>query len=577
MRLLSSALPIFRWGRTYSRATLLSDLLAALIVTLLMVPQSLAYALLAGLPAEVGLYASMVPLVLYALLGSSNGLSVGPVAIIALMTATAIQSIAGQGAWSHLEVAVALALLSGLMLIVMGWLRLGFIANFLSHSVISGFITASCFIIAASQTKHLFGIEVTGGNLWKIGVSLYHQIPSIHWPTAALGVGALLLLLILRLRLGSLLIWLGFPQGIASLLSKIGPLAVIIVASMLVVIFNLDTRGVATLGNIPSALPQLSWPPLDPLLWSQLLGSAALISLVGFVESVSIGQTIAAKRRESIQPNQELLALGTANIGAAVSGAMPVSGGFSRTVVNIEAGAQTPAAGIYAAIGMLLATLFLTPYLAMLPKAVLSAIIIVAVLSLVDLAFFRQTWRYSKTDFLTLLITVISTMAVSVEAGISLGIAVSISFYLYRTSQPHVAVVGQVPGTEHFRNVKRHNVITSKHVLSLRIDASLYFANARYLENSILTAVAQQPEVKDLVLVCTAVNGIDASALESLESIMERLASAGIRLHLSEVKGPVMDRLQNTEFLQQLTGKVFLTQFQAMQALAPEVAHQAGG
>ncbi len=569
--MLTKVLPIIAWGRSYTWALFLSDLLAAVIVSIMLIPQSLAYALLAGLPPEVGLYASILPLIFYSLFGSSRGLAVGPVAVISLMTAASIASIAEAGTIGYLEAAVALAFLSGVILFGMGLLRLGFLANFLSHPVISGFITASALIIAFSQAKHLLGVDVSGHNLLQIGGSLLSQLKSINGPTLVIGTLALGLLLSLRQWFKPLLIRLGMSQGLALSFSRTGPIWTILLTTLMVFGLNLDARGVATLGVIPEGLPSLTLPVYDADLWGKLLASAFLISLVGFVESVSVGQTMAAKRRESINPNQELIGLGAANIGAAISGGMPVSGGFSRTVVNVDAGAQTPIAGIFVAVGMAFSTVFFAPYLAMLPKATLGATIIVAVLPLIDIKILRQTWNYSKSDFLALVATILTTLIVSVEVGLSVGIALSITSYLRRTSQPHFAVVGLVPGTEHFRNIKRHEVIVSDRVLSLRVDGSLYFANARYLENCILQVIADKPAVKDLVLVCTAVNDIDSSALESLESIMRRLTSTGIRLHLSEVKGPVMDKLQRTDFVDKLTGKIFLTQFKAMQNLAPEV------
>jgi SulP family sulfate permease len=299
---------------------------------------------------------------------------------------------------------------------------------------------------------------------------------------------------------------------------------------------------------------------------------ALLISVVGFVESVSVGQTLAAKRRQRIEPDQELVALGASNVSAALTGGFPVTGGFARSVVNFDAGAQTPAAGVFTAVGLLLASLLLTPALYYLPQATLSATIIVAVLSLVDLGILRRTWAYSRTDFVAVLSTLLATLAAGVELGLVVGVGVSLALFLYRTSRPHIAEVGLVPGTEHFRNVLRHAVQTSPQLVTLRMDESLYFANARALEDRVNDAVAEHPELVHLVLQCSGINDIDASALESLEAIEKRLRDAGIALHLSEVKGPVMDRLKKTHFLESLSGQVFLTQFQAVRTLTPNVA-----
>jgi SulP family sulfate permease len=321
-------------------------------------------------------------------------------------------------------------------------------------------------------------------------------------------------------------------------------------------------------GSIPQGLPPLTLPTWDPGLWRALAVPALLISVVGFVESVSVGQTLAAKRRQRIEPDQELVALGASNLGAALTGGFPVTGGFARSVVNFDAGAQTPAAGVFTAGGILLATLFLTPALYHLPQATLAATIIVAVLSLVDFGILRRTWDYSKPDFIAVAATLLATLGLGVEAGLVAGVGVSLALYLLRSSRPHIATVGLVPGTEHFRNVLRHDVQVDPSILSLRVDESLYFANARALEDHINDAVAQRPGLRHLVLQCSAINAIDASALESLEAIEHRLKDAGVALHLSEVKGPVMDRLKTTPFLQHLSGKVFLTHFQAVSELA---------
>jgi len=325
---------------------------------------------------------------------------------------------------------------------------------------------------------------------------------------------------------------------------------------------------------VPQGLPPLTVPAFDAELWSSLAVSALLISVVGFVESVSVAQTLAAKKRQRIDPDQELVGLGAANLGAAFTGGYPVTGGFARSVVNFDAGAETPAAGIFTAAGIALATLLLTPLLLHLPKATLAATIIVAVLSLVDLGSLRRTWAYSKSDFAAQAATILLTLGFGVEAGIVAGVGLSIFLHLYRTSRPHCAVVGQVPGTEHFRNVERHEVVTDPAVFMIRVDESLYFPNARFLEDRISDAVAGDPRIRHVVLMCSAVNEIDASALESLEAINERLGASGVALHLSEVKGPVMDRLRRSHFLGALTGSVHLTQFDAFRALSPELAER---
>lgn len=560
-------LPILEWGRSYDRGTLTSDLVAALIVTIMLIPQSLAYALLAGLPAQVGLYASIVPLIAYAVFGTSRTLAVGPVAVISLMTATAAAGVAAQGSAEYVAAALILAFLSGSILLAMGLLRLGFLANLLSHPVVSGFITASGIIIAVSQLKHILGIRASGEALPEMLTTMTGSLSGLNMPTLIVGASALAFLFWVRKGLRPLLLRLGLKPRLADLLAKAGPVFAVAVSILAVVGLGLEARGVAVVGPIPTGLPPLTPPLFDPALWSALLVPALLISVIGFVESVSVAQTLAAKRRQRIEPDQELVGLGAANIGAALSGGYPVTGGFARSVVNFDAGAETPAAGAYTAVGIAAAAMFLTPLLYFLPIAVLAATIIVAVLSLVSFGNVAEVWRYSKSDFAAMAGTILVTLLMGVEAGIITGVGVSLALYLWRASRPHAAIVGLVPDTQHFRNVLRHEVETAPNLLTLRIDESLTFINARWLEEHVLKLVAERPELEHLVLMCSAVNEIDASALESLEAINHRLADAGVKLHLSEVKGPVMDRLQRSDLLEELTGRVFLSQFDAFEEL----------
>ncbi len=568
-------LPAAAWLRGYDRATLGQDLFAALIVTLMLIPQSLAYAMLAGLPPQVGLYASIAPLIAYAAFGTSRTLSVGPVAVVSLMTAAAIGDIAASGSAGYVEAALVLALLSGLVLLGMAVLRLGFLATFLSHPVISGFITASAVLIAASQLKHILGVRLEGDTLVELAPALVEALPAANGPTLAIGVLATVFLFWVRKGLKPLLLRAGLPVRAADFATKAGPVVAIIATTLAVAAWDLVESGVRVVGTVPAGLPAPSMPRFDAALWMQLLPAAALISLVGFVESISVAQTLAAKRRERIDANQELVGLGSANVAAALTGGYPVTGGFARSVVNFDAGARTQLAGVFTAVGIALVALLFTPLFRNLPQAALAATIIVAVMSLVDLGTVRHTWRYSRSDFSAMAVTVAVVLAVGVEAGIVAGVALSILLYLWRTSRPHIAIVGQVPGTQHFRNIERHAVLTSPHVLSVRVDESLYFANARYLEDRLYDEIARRPEIRHVVLMCPAVNYIDASALDSLEVINERLHQAGVLFHLSEVKGPVLDRLQRSHLLEHLSGRAFLSQHQAMATLDPGLTRQA--
>ena len=565
--LLERLLPALAWTRGYHRSLLASDMLAAMIVTIMLIPQSLAYALLAGLPAEMGLYASILPLIAYALFGTSRALSVGPVAVASLMTATAVGKVAASGTLDYATAAVAMALISGLMLFVMGLLRFGFLANFLSHPVVSGFITASGIIIGLSQLRHILGIHGHGDTITELLASLSRNLADTNALATLTGVAAIAFLFWTRRGLAPLLRRCGLADTPAGMLAKAGPVVAILATTLASYYGDFGQRGVDLVGAVPRGLPVLGIPSFDLQLWSDLALPALLISIIGFVESVSVGKTLAAKRRQRIDPNQELIALGAANMASGVSGGFPVTGGFSRSVVNFDAGAETPAASFFAAIGIALAALLLTPVLYYLPKATLAATIIVAVSTLVDFAVIRRAWRYSISDFVAVTTTIVATLLLGVELGVLAGIVASIGLHLYKTTRPHIAVVGAIAGTEHFRNVERHNVITHPNIVSLRVDESLYFANASYLEDYIYRLVAEIDGLQHVILQCPAVNEIDLSALEALEAINHRLQEQGLTLNLSEVKGPVMDTLQKSDFLQHLSGKVYLTHHQAVQAL----------
>ncbi|MBB3764914.1 SulP family inorganic anion transporter [Sphingomicrobium lutaoense] len=564
---LARYLPILEWGRQYDRSILTSDLVAALIVTIMLIPQSLAYALLAGLPPVVGLYASILPLVAYAIFGTSRTLAVGPVAVISLMTASAAGAVAAQGTAQYLEAAITLAMLSGAMLAILGFLRMGFLANLLSHPVISGFITASGILIATSQLKHILGVRAGGDNWPDMLSSLAASLGTVNGWTLAMGLPTTLFLFWVRKGLKPALEAIGLAPRMAGIIAKAGPVIAVAATILAAIFLDLGDEGVNLVGAIPQGLPPFALPSFDMGLIGQLWVPALLISIIGFVESVSVAQTLAAKRRQRIAPDQELIGLGASNIASAFSGGYPVTGGFARSVVNFDAGAETPAAGAYTAVGIALASLFLTPLLFNLPIATLAATIIVAVLSLVDLKTPGRLWRYSKADFAAHMATILITLWAGVELGVIAGVAVGLLLYLWRASRPHAAIVGRVPGTEHFRNVLRHEVITDPAILSIRVDESLTYLNARWLEEYVLERVADQPEVQHVILMASAVNAIDASGLESLEAINHRLKDGGIAFHLSEVKGPVMDRLRRTHFLDELNGKVFLSHDHAVAAL----------
>jgi len=567
-------LPIAKWLSRYTWNQLTSDAIAALIVAIMLIPQSLAYALLAGMPPELGLYASILPLIAYAVFGTSSTLSIGPVAIASLMTAAALADVVEQGTADYIAAGVTLAALSGLLLLLAGIFRLGILANFLSHSVVSAFITASAIIIALSQLRHLIGIEMHGDNLIELISSLLAGISEFNQYTAAIGLGVLGLLVLLRATGESVLVKLGLGKQSANILLKTAPVFAVLFTILLVSWLQLESRDVAIVGEVPAGLPGISLPGFSLDLARELLLPAALISLIGYVESISVGRTLGGRRRERVNNDQELIGLGAANLASSVSGAFPVTGGFSRSVVNFDAGAVTQMAGILAAVLIALVSLFLTPLLYHLPNATLAATIIVAVVSLIDFSVVKKTWRFSRSDWSAVVITLVMTLLAGVEAGVSCGVLLSLGLHLLRTAKPHIAEVGLVEGSEHFRNVRRFKVATVPEILTLRIDESLFFANVTVLEELVYKHVFENDQIAHVILMCTAVNELDYSALETLEELNQRLLEDGITLHLSEVKGPVQDRLQRSNFFKHLSGRVYLSQHEAFRDLLARFNYQ---
>ena len=569
---LEKFLPVLQWLPEYQRKDLSGDIIAGTIVTIVLIPQAMAYAMLAGLSPQIGLYSCIVPIVIYSVLGTSRTLAVGPVGLMSLMTATALSSLNLPDNQLNLA-ALTLALLAGIILMLMRIIRLGAFVNFLSHPVISGFTSAGALLIAFSQLKHLLGLTLPNGLPWYKGlIYMTTNLEEINWITATLGIGGILLLVGMRSGVPKILTSLGTPATLVNILSKSGPLMAVIVGTLLSRIFELHSHAnVSIVGSIPAGLPAIAIPRFDWPLWQMLLQSAALIAVIGFLESVSVAKALASRRRQKINANQELLALGAANIGAAFSGGYTVAGGFGRSMVNFTSGANTPLASLITAALIAFSLLFLTPLFYYLPHAVLAAIIMLAVSALIDVDSIHHTWTYNKADTAALVTTFIAVLVIGLEPGILFGAGLSIALYLHQSSRPHLAIVGRVGNSEHFRNIDRHSVKTYPDILALRIDENLYFANTHYLEDKILELVADNKEVRHLVLICSAISFVDSSALESLRSLIEYLKNAGVILHLAEVKGPVMDRLEKTNLLDNLgEGKVFLSAHEAMQVLSGE-------
>lgn len=547
-------IPALGWLRGYRRGDLAADVLAGTIVAVLLVPQAMAYALVAGLPPQAGLYASLAPLVLYALLGTSRYLAVGPVAVVSLLVAGGLAQLGPLEPEQAMGVAAFLAVAVGLLQLGMGLLRAGFLVNFISHPVVSGFTSAAALIIASSQVAPLLGVSAPRGEApWETIAQLAAKLGETRSTTLLVGSLAVLVLVAHPRLVRRWMERRTVPEWTRALLPRAAPLLVVVAGTLAAFAFGLHERwSLAVVGSIPAGLPDFSLPPLEASSLRALLPTVLAISLVGFLESFAVAQSLAARRRQSVEGSQELVALGVANLGAAFTGGYPVTGGFSRSMVNFGAGARTGLASIVTAGLVALTLVGLTPLLYFLPRAVLAAVIVVAVLQLVDLREARRVWAYSRSDGLALAATFAGVFALGVEAGILVGVVLSALLHFARSSRPHIAIVGRVGNSEHFRNVERHDVITVPEVLAIRIDENLYFGNARNLEERLHGLVAERPELRCVLLIASGINHIDATGLEFLEHSAAAFQEAGIELHLAEVKGPVMDRLERAGFPEHL-------------------------
>ncbi|WP_373991819.1 SulP family inorganic anion transporter [Duganella sp. BuS-21] len=536
---------MLQWLKLYRRDQLPGDISAGLVVAMMMIPQGMAYAMVAGLSPVVGIYASILPPIVYALFGSSMTQSVGPMAIVSLMTAAVIGPLAPAGSALAGVLAAQLALVSGAVLLLCGLLRMGFLANFFSRPVMSGFTVGSAIVIAFDQLHTLLGAELS-------------QLPQVHAPSAALGVGALLLLVLARFYMAALLRRCGLPPSAADIGAKLAPMLVVLGGILLMSSTGLAETGVRTTGAIPAGLPHLNLASSSPH-WRVLLQPGLLIGFVVFLMSMSGAQALALKRNEKLVSNHELIGLGAANVASAFSGGFPVTGSLSRSAVNFAAGAHTPLASLITAALLACALLLPTGWLALLPLPVLAATIIVAVLGMLEMGILRTAWQYDRGDALAWGATCLGVLVLGVEAGVLIGVALSMGTLIWRASRPHIAVLGRIARTEHFRNIERYPAETQPELLVLRIDANLFFGNVEAVSERIECELATHQSARHLVLVMTAVSSIDTTALMALSELNQSLKRRGIGLHLAEVKGPVMDRLRNSSLLAELNGKLFLS------------------
>lgn len=549
-------LPVPRWARNYQRENVRPDLVAGLTVAVLLIPQSMAYAALAGMPPEAGLYSSIVALLVYAALGTSNFISVAPVAIDSLLVAAAVGPIADGDVGLYVGVAGLLAVMSGLIQISLGALRLGALVNLLSAPVIIGFTAAAAVTIAASQLKDLLGITTSDPttNFLETARATGSALDTIHAQTVLIGVGSLVFLVLAR-RLA--------PRFPAALLA-------VAAATAIVAMLHLDRSGVRTLGEVPGGLPTPSLPPLSGTLLGQLAPAAVTIAVISYLESISTAKAFAAKRRQRVDPDAELVAVGAANVTAGLFSGFAVAGGFSRGAVNFRAGARTQLSGVFAAATLLVAVAFLTPLFSQLPKAVLAAVIILAVASLVDVAAARRINRVRPADGLALLVTFVATLGLGVAIGLGVGVAFSLVVFLARTARPHLVEVGRVEGTSRYRNVERWPAHTDPCTAILRLDGPLYFADASFVGDKVHDLVRTRPELRHLFLVASAISQVDATGAELLIDLDRDLREGGIELHLITVRGPVRDTLDRSGLWTRLieSGRVHATIEDAVRAVA---------
>ena len=547
---LRRVLPITDWLGNYQRPDLRSDLAAGLTIAAMLIPQGMAYALLAGLPPEIGLYASTLPVLAYAIFGTSRQLAVGPVAIVSLLTASALSPLYEQGTAGYISAAALLAIMVGLVHLMLGLGRLGFIVNFLSHSVLVGFTAAAAIIIGFSQVKHILGVSIDrNDHFYETVIDVSKALGDIHGVTLALGAGSIAALL-----------------GIKRIAPRIpGALVVVIATTAIAAGANLADDGVSTVGSIPDSLPAFGLPEINGGLVGDLVVTALVITMVGFMESIAVAKVYARRHRYEVEPNQELVALGMANVTSGVFGGYPVTGGFSRTAVNDTAGARTPLASIITALLVLVSIAFFTPLFTNLPKAALGAIIIVAVINLIDIAEMRHIATVKRSDTVGMGVAFVGTLAVGIELGILIAVVASMLVVFARMSRPHTAVLGRIPDTTSYRNIIRFpEAVQAAGVRVIRIDAALSFVNSQYVKRLLLAEADPSDGRRRVVLDCSGINDIDATGAETLSEIITEFAESPVELHLCDVKGPVRDVLHRSGLWDELGGRIHATPHQAV-------------
>ena len=555
------------WLRQYQLSALPTDIIAGVVVGVLVIPQSLGYAVLAGLPPVYGLYAAIVPVAVYAWLGSSNVQAVGPAAVTAIMTASALHPYADKGVEQYALMAGLLALMLGAILWLAGQLKLGWIMQFISRGVSAGFISGAAVLIFTSQLKYLTGIPIAGNGLIGYLSSMQMYASQLHPLTLLIGVIAFILMVMNRY--GSKWVWKSWLlPSYAKWAERLFPLILLGIAIALSSSLRWTTNGVATIGSVPQGLPSFTAPYLPDFREAlNLLPTAGLMALIAFVSSSSVASTYARLRNETFDANRELTGLGLANIAGGFFQSFPIAGGFSRTAINVESGAKTPLASLVTVLVMVAALIAFGSILAPLPYAILGATIMAAIIGLIDIATLKSAWQRDRLDAASFIAAFAGVLIFGLNTGLVIGLMVSFASLIWQSSKPHVAVVGQLAGTGHFRNINRHDVVTFHNLLMLRIDESLFFGNSESVHRSVVLATRQYPETYEIILIMSAVNHIDFTGQEMLISLNQELLNQNKHLNFSFIKGPVMDIIEDTPVITNLSGRVYLSTMDAVNDL----------
>ncbi|WP_291967000.1 SulP family inorganic anion transporter [Maribacter sp.] len=533
--------PFLDWISSYKKTDFVKDLLAGITVGIVLVPQGMAYAMIAGLPPVHGLYASLFPVLVYALLGTSRKIAVGPVAMDSLLVAVGLGTLAITGVENYIKMVVVLALMVGVIQFLLGVLRMGFLVNFLSKPVISGFTSAAAIIIVFSQMKHLLGISVVGSNrIYKTVINIFYKLGEINYVDFSIGLVGIALLL-------------GFKKWAKNIP---GILIIVVLGIVAVYFFQLETYGVKLVGNVPSGLPSFIMPTLNIEDVKQLAPIAIALALVGYLEAISIGKAIEDKTGEdTIRANQELIALGSSNIVGSFFQGYPVTASFSRSAISFDAGTKTNLSAVFSVILVVLTLLFLTPLFKFLPNAILASIIMVSVVKLIDIKYFKYLWSNRKDEFFVMLVTFLITLFIGITQGILIGVLCSLLLMVYRTSKPHFVEIGNIGNSDYYKNVIRFadEVVVRNDLLIVRFDSQLYFGNSAYFKKQLLKHIkAKGPALKGIILNAESINYIDATAADMLTKLIHDIRERELQFYIAGAIGPTRDIIFSTGIIKEL-------------------------